>query len=206
MKRMSKVLIVMLMALALVTTAKAQFGIYGGLALPMSDFGSTDANDKAGNAKSGFGGGLEFNVELPSILGWVTSLSVTYNDLDTKNLKEPGTSLDYTPWLAGWPMTGLRVDIPTLPIYAQAQVGACVAKFPDFTIKSGTSKQEYSSDPVAGFGFSGGAGVALGPLRVYGRYLHASDLEFELKLKGQSGSAKLKRTLDIFMVTAGIEF
>ncbi len=197
-----------------------RIGIFGGLALPGSDFGSSDPNNsEPGSALLGFGGGIECNVPLASSLGWVTSLSVIYNDVDPKIMKEIAeivasedsytyNGVDYTPWLTWWLMTGLRASIPVTPIYAQVQLGACFAKAPDYTLKYSEGNVDMTSDPVTGLGFSAGAGVGFGSFKIFARYMHASDLEFERRFSagGASSSVNGKQTIDIILVTAGIEF
>ncbi len=207
MKQALKIMSILMMVIIFAVPVKAQFGIYGGVALPVSDFGSNDVNNsKAGSALLGYGGGIEYNLSIPPIFGWVTSLSFVYNDLDIKNIKNEDYSLDYTPWLTGWAMTGLRANIPVIPVYAQVQIGACIAKAPDVTYKMSDENIAVTSDPVAGLGISAGAGVGFGPFKIFARYMHAGDLEFEMKTGGESGSDKVKHSIDIVLVTAGIEF
>lgn len=209
MKRMAMMFCIVVVALVLIQSpAKAQFGIYGGIALPIGDFASTDAKEASGNAALGFGGGIEYNVAFPAVpIGWLTSLSVTYNDLDTKNLKSQDVSLDYTPWLAGWLMTGVRVRVPAFPLFAQLQIGAVIAKAPEFTYKEGTTKYTYKADPVAAFGFSAGVGGGFGPVRITARYLSGTP-EFDYKLEGYvgaSGSSKPSKQISVFLISLGLE-
>ena len=210
MKRVLQVLCVMAMVLAVAAPAKAQFGIYGGVVLPVGDFGGNDATkDGQGLALMGYGGGIEYNVKLVTIpleIGWVTSLSIAYNDLDNKILKQQfGNSFDYTPWLAGWPVTGIRATLPVFPVYAQVQVGGCIGKMPDVKIKGAGA--ELSSDPAAVLGISAGAGIELGPLTIFARYL-TGEPEYEVtqKISNQSYKYKVKQKMDMLMVTAGLEF
>lgn len=199
MKRMAMVFCVIVVALILVQApAKAQFGLYGGIALPMSDLGDS----KKGAALLGFGGGLEYNASLGAIpVGIVTSLSVTYNDLDSKAVKDGfGSNVDYTPWLAAWPMIGARVSVPAFPLYAQLQIGAAIVKSPEYTLKSAASASEtIKADPVAGFGFSAAVGASFGPLNLCARYLDAGKPEFDYG-QGQKESLSISE----FLITIGI--
>ncbi len=175
---------------------KAQFGIYGGVALPMGDFSSTDAKEGAGRALLGFGAGLEYNVTFSAFpVGWLTSLSATYNNPDIGNAK----GVDYTAWIVGWPMTGLRLSIPSFPLFVQLQIGAVVAKAPEYTTKSvGAASYTQSADPAAALGISAGVGGNIGPVYLCARYL-SGEPEFDY-----GKNMKSKQKIDVFLITVGV--
>ena len=208
MKRMAMMLCVIVAALLLVQVpAKAQFGIYGGVALPMGDFG----DEKKGAAIMGFGGGLEYNMSLPALpIGWVTSISGAYNDLETKSLSEwYGSTLDYTPWITVWPMTGVRVSVPVFPVYGQVQIGVVFALAPEFEVPQGNYKVTTKADPAGAIGFSIGAGAGFGPLKIFARYM-SGEPEFEFETKGMptvpSEKYKAKQQISVVLLTVGLEF
>jgi hypothetical protein len=203
MKRFATVFGVIIVALILMNApAKAQFGIYGGVALPIGDF----ADENKGMATLGFGGGLEYNMSLPTLpLGWVTSLSATYNGLKSKNLESVGAEV--TQWLAAWPMTGIRASIPALPIYAQVQVGIIIALAPEISYKYNNVKLTEKADPAAAFGFSAGVGAGLGPVKIFARYMSGKP-EFKFKVTGvstSSGSSTTQQEISVILITVGIE-
>lgn len=179
--------------------AKAQFGIYGGVALPVGDFASTDAKTGAGRALLGFGGGLEYNLSIPALpIGWATSISATYNSVDVGSAK----GVEYTPWLGIWPMTGVRVSVPAFPLYAQLQAGVLIGIAPEITQTIGTQKTTYKADPAGAFGFSAGVGAGIGPVKIFARYM-SGEPEFEYKFG--SASEKSKQVMSVILITVGIE-
>jgi hypothetical protein len=210
MKRMAMMLCVIVVALLCINVpAKAQFGIYGGLALPTGDFGAT-SGDKSGLAKSGFCGGLELifglPISAPIDIGIIFSATALYNEFDMRDLKG-----DADPWLTAWPMIGGRVSIPVgqLSFYGTLQVGGVIARFPEisYTYTGSSQKTTYKADPVVKFiAFSAGAGVGLGPLRVGLRYLDAGEVEFEIKSGSSTQGNKTKIGISALCVTVGLEF
>jgi hypothetical protein len=214
MKRMAMMLCVIVVALlCLQVPAKAQFGIYGGLALPTGDFGET-SGDNSGLAKSGFCGGLELifglPIQAPIDIGIVASVTGLYNEMDLKTSQ--GMKVDADPWITVWPMVGGRVSLPVgqLSFYGTLQLGGVFARFPEisYTYTGSSAKSTYKADPVVKFvAFSVGAGVGFGPLRVGLRYLDAGQVEFEIKSSSatQGGSGKEKIGISALCVTVGLE-
>ena len=67
-------------------TANPYWGLYGALAKPTGDFGSTES-DKAGAAETGYGAGIEYTKPMNSPgLSWVSNVSIIMNGFDEESL------------------------------------------------------------------------------------------------------------------------
>lgn len=177
------------------------FTIYGGISLPMGDFGSNSGTE-AGYAELGYLGGLEyaslFNEE--SGLGWMVSATYITNPVDEQEFV--GTGVDVGNWINVPVMGGIQIQSELsegLQIYGQGQAGVNFAQAP--SIEGGGI--EATTDWETTFGFAVGAGVLISDLIDIGaRYLILGEPEFEYSTsEGSTGAAGSQK---ISMLEIGI--
>ncbi len=228
-----------LVLLVLFTAAGAchaqSFGFFGGVSMPLGDFAG-DGGEKAGYAKTGYGGGVEFCMPIGTGgLGWIASGAFVLNGIDIDKYpideyEEEGiriVSFDMGSWMNVPLMTGVRFEAeasPALGVYGMGLGGLSLVKAPKMDIDgrftAGTITANFSSevtwDLVTAFCFGFGGGVIIGErFNVDVRYLNIGEPEFGgkacLTVAGSSESIdkdleKVKQSISMLLITAGVSF
>ncbi len=141
----------MLIAFLLMEPVYSQFeektgsiGLLAGVAIPVSDFGSSDfSNDKAGTAIPGFSGSFIVNLPINDWWGFAGTIIHNNNPLDEEayllDFKTKDPSLDYTFDAQNYQMTSLLggafASIPQGDVMVQLKgfIGYSIAVLPEIT-------------------------------------------------------------------------
>lgn len=155
--------------------------IFLGVALPVGDFAAADGStQKAGFAKTGFGGGLEIrNSFNGTTLSGIGTISVSLNAMDADALtsisgSHTGYNVSVTAgsYISTFALYGLKYDAPISPstsLYGQVQIGALISKMPEMTTSVTTTRSSVAttasmtttSSIAFAFGYGAGVGIQL---------------------------------------------
>lgn len=193
-------LLVLLLFLAVPAAANAQmmadasYSVFGGVAMPMAEFGDDDtADEESGYAGMGFMLGADLNLPLgDSPLGWVTSASVNSFGVDADEIAQSvgGTEGDFGRYWLVPIMTGVSYPFalsPTMSLVPMAQVGLNLAFGPNGDV-NGT---EISIGMSTSLAFSGGATLNVTDnIGVTARYVNGGAPEREADIEGAGDQEK----------------
>ncbi len=157
--------------------------IFGGVAFPVGDFGSTTSTN-AGFARTGYSAMLQGDKNITEAIYWTSSISVAVNSINNSALE---SSLDSSLGLkAGYKvtvnnrgyistllMTGLGIETSAsnpVQFYGSAQVGVLMSSFPTETISSKAYTANISTNTPFAFAYGFGAGVIYNSINLGVRY------------------------------------
>ena len=157
------VLLVALLAIPAAVSAQGMpfvsggIGFFGGLAMPMGEFGDDDgADEESGFAKMGFMVGADAHLPLGSTaFGWMTSVSVNSFGYDVEEAF--GEDVDGTRYWLIPITTGVSYPVtlsPTMAVIPMAQIGANIAIGPSAEADAGG---EAKLKPSVSLAFQAGA-------------------------------------------------
>jgi len=175
------------------------FSLFGGIALPQGDFGSTVRdNDKAGFAKTGFCAMAEGSKNLNENVLWVSSLAFALNSADESAMKDPSDywdeySVSAGNYLTSWAMTGIGYETvisPTINLYGIGQLGLLLSSVPDVKISANNSNDmgsttitsNITSKMGTSFAYGFGVGIKVNKFNIGLRY-YSSEPEYEQTYK-----------------------
>lgn len=203
-------------------TAKPYWGLYGAVALPSGEFGSSDIDDDhPGLATTGFGAGVEHTYPLSSPgFSWVSNVSFILNGVDEEAVKDmvgdEDINIDAGYWINIPVMTGIKyqkMGSSNMSFYGMAQAGLNFVKGPTVEIKGDSFKATMTMDMATSFGFSIGGGIILNEKYAIGlRYLMLGEPDIETKteinISGGTDTEKVKgkQPISILLLTVGIRF
>ncbi|MDP3683406.1 MAG: hypothetical protein Q8S01_05685 [Ignavibacteria bacterium] len=183
-------------AFAQESTSSMHFSLFGGIALPQGDFGSTVIDyDKAGFAKTGFSAMVEGSKNLNENVLWVSSLSLALNSMDESAMKNRDSFYEEYNATAGsylttWAMTGIVYETaisPSINIYGVGQIGLLLSSVPEVKISGsnyyGPFTENITSKIGTSFAFSLGGGVKINKINIALRYF-SGEPEYEQTYKG----------------------
>jgi len=206
------------------STSSMHFSLFGGIALPQGDFGSTVRdNDKAGFAKTGFCAMAEGSKNLNENVLWVSSLAFALNSADESAMKDPSDywdeySVSAGNYLTSWAMTGIGYETaisPTINIYGTGQIGLLLSSVPDVEASSGYSASSFKVTTKMGtsFAYGFGGGIKINKINIGIRY-YTGEPEYEesevysYSTAGYSSSStdtrKVQRPATVLLLMIGI--
>jgi hypothetical protein len=181
------------------------FGIYGGLSMPMGDFGDDKGAD-AGLATMGFGVGAEFSAPLGSPgLYWTVGGAVVRNGVDDSEIEEQledmfggydiygDANVDIGSWMSIPIMGGLKYRSPISPtssLYMQGQLGMAIVMAPKWDISMTVYdyyydeyydvEEEVTWDTATSMCFALGGGIVIGEQFSVGfRYISLGEVNID---------------------------
>ncbi|MBI4548949.1 MAG: hypothetical protein HY707_13275 [Ignavibacteriae bacterium] len=191
-------------------STKTVFGAYAGIAFPTGEFGSSGTT--GGAASVGFLIGGEVSYPVGPGASWVTSLILTFNDVDETALSVPsGFTVDIGSWFSIWPLTGFRVSGPIssdVDLYASLQAGLLLGSSPDLRLSGSGGSAFVASDGSTSFAYGLAGGMIIRKKFTAGlRYLNGKP-EYTITARGTGGTvtAKAKQSTTILLISAGINF
>lgn len=204
---------------------KLNFGLFGGLAIPVSDFAAKDYyNLKAGGANLGFTFCAELGVPIAPMLSWWSSAMFAFNGLSEDFIKSGlgssgSVSGNLGSWTTVWPVTGLKytaVVSPTVSLSLLGQLGIVFGTSPDVNATQGGSRITSPSASASAFAYGLGAGLAFGErVNVAARYFTGQP-SYKVKITtvesgpGFTSTYETETTLDIpasiFQLIVGVTF
>ena len=208
------------------SSSSMHFSLFGGIALPQGDFGSTVRdNDKAGFAKTGFCAMAEGSKNLNENVLWVSSLSLTLNNMDESAMKDPrydwdDYSVSAGNYLTSWAMTGIGYETvisPTINLYCVGQIGLLLSSVPDVKVSNDYYyySQTFTTKMGVSFAYGFGAGVKINNFNVGLRY-YSGEPEYEQTDKyilhgpylneGGTTTKKVKMPATVLQLLVGITF
>ncbi|MFC1538755.1 hypothetical protein ACFL6H_04970 [Candidatus Latescibacterota bacterium] len=199
------------------------FSIFGGLAMPQGDFGDDDDLEDCGNAKTGFGAGINYTTQLTNPdLSWISSISFLMNGWDEDMLEEEwgeDTKIDAGSWINIPIMSGIKYQTsisPTMQIYLLGQGGLNIVKAPSLEASYYDDydeewyKDELEWDTGSSFGFTFGGGIVLTDKISIGlRYYSLGEPEIEGEYKSEdddSEKIEWEGPISILLVMVEISF
>ena len=184
--------------------------IFGGLAMPRGDFKDDDIDlENAGNAKTGFGAGINYTTPLTKPgLSWISSISLLMNGFGEDLFEEEDEKIDAGSWINIPIMSGIKYQTsisPTMKIYVLGQVGLDIVKAPRIEWDEG----ELEWDMGTSFGFTFGGGIVLTDnlsigLRYYS--LGEPDIDGEIKENHETEKVNWEGPISILLLMAEISF
>jgi len=187
----------------------SMFSIFGGLALPLGDFGKKLGSDSsAGGAKTGWSVGIQFFTG--GTIGWIIEGSYAQNKIDFPTADLPAGKYDYTGWTSILALTGIKIGTDNSSgtnFFIAPLVGALFGKSPslDFT-PPGSSTSENITPSASGTGFAYGATVEAifgGHVTLSAKYI-ASKPKFKYSVDGQDYDNDQK--IALLLVSIGVGF
>lgn len=173
--------------LAQENTQPTYISLYGGIAFPQGDFGSTAAF-KDGFASIGFCAMIEYSHFLNDRIKWTSSASVTINNHDDNSMEDnlfPGwTITSESDYFTTWAMTGIGFETivsPTLRIYGLGQIGFLVSVIPDIKVSDFVGEiASIKNETGTAFAFGFGCGLIINKINLGIRY-YSGKPEYEQK-------------------------
>jgi hypothetical protein len=183
------------------------FSIYGALVLPLGDLGKKDG-DKAGYAKTGFAGGLQFVTG--GSIGFIIDGSYSYNKIELPS-GIPNGKWEYTGWTTILGLAGLKIGTDNSSgtnFFIAPLLGVMYEKSPEVTFTatgSSTSTPYMYAASGTGFAYGGAVEVVLGGHVTLGAKFVASKLKYKYSVDGQDyESDAINRSL--LLVCLGFAF
>ena len=184
------------------------FSIYGGLALPLGDFGKKDG-DNAGLAKTGWSAGVQFVTG--GTIGFIIDGSYSQNKLDVPTANLPPGKLEYTSWTSILALAGLKIGTDNSSgtnFFVAPLVGALFETSPEVTFTPAGSSTPSSQQPKAtgtGFAYGGAVEAVLGGHVTLGAKFAASRLKFKYSANGQDYTSDPKN-ISLLVISLGFAF
>ncbi len=212
-------------AFAQESTSPIRFSLFGGIALPQGDFGSTTnaKNEyKAGFANTGFCAMIEGSKNLNESVMWVSSLSLALNSMDESAIQSPyGKDYKVTAgsYLTSWAMTGIGFETAissTINIYGVGQIGLLLSSFPEVKVSYLSYIDETTTTKMGtSFAYGFGAGVIINKFNIGLRYysgkpeyeqststVHRSDMGTSTR----ASTKKVQMPTTVLQLMVGINF
>ena len=192
------------------TVGGSGVALFGGVSLPVGDFGST-LGPEAGAAKTGYAVGADASLALTPVVAWMSSVSFSVNGLDIASALEGfGISVDAGSWTSVWALSGLRVFgnvSPDVEVFAFGQAGLLFGTSPRITLTVGNEHATQNSASATGFAFGIGAGITIGHVSFGVRYLSGQP-EYAITASGPNGtvSGNFKQPTSCVLITGGFVF
>ncbi|RPI06906.1 MAG: hypothetical protein EHM64_01270 [Ignavibacteriae bacterium] len=198
----------------------AKFSIFGGVALPMGDFGkkydenaTAEDNAKKGEAKLGWTAGAQFVTG--GTVGWIIEGSYSQNKIQLP-ANIPYGNYSYTGWTSILALTGIKIGTDNSSgtnFFVAPLVGALFAKSPqiDFTqAGSTTSMPLLESRSATGFAYGANVEVILGGHVTLGAKYVASKPKFKwsepLYTGGPSQDYEFEQNVSLLLISLGVAF
>lgn len=193
--------------------------LYAHATLPLGAFGD-DTGSRAGLAKKGYGGGIEFSI--PSgfnFMHYLLSAHIFVNGYDDSKLNSmvgrifPGFNLKFEAgnWINIPMMAGLQIDSELSSAYrliASGKIGLNIVKAPSFEMTIEGVSTEYTFKTSTAFGFAFSGGIVINDWFTIGlTYLGSDEPEFngELKVLGQTEKLNpFSQSISLVLLSAGL--
>jgi hypothetical protein len=198
----------------------SKFSIFGGLALPLGDFGKKDGpfatkdSTNVGMAKTGWSVGAQFVTG--GTIGWIIEGSYSQNKIQLPS-NIPYGKYEYTGWTSILALTGIKIGTDNSSgtnFFIAPLVGALFAKSPELSFTPpGSTQSENWLDAHSATGFAYGAAVEAilgGTITVNAKYV-ASKPKFKYSVPptfpgGQSYDYEFDQSVSLLVVSVGIAF
>lgn len=138
------------------------------------------------------------------------SISLTFNSLDEKSMKDQLSGIDVTTdnYITTWVMTGMcfkTVASSTTQVYGLAQLGILISSFPDVTLSYGGNSITQTTSMATAFAYGFGAGIIINKFNLGIRY-YSGEPEYEQSASyaGSSSSAKVRLPATVLQLLVGI--
>lgn len=192
--------------------------MYGGIGLPVGDFGKT-SDGNSGFAKTGLMAGGDLLIPLIPSIRWKLGGCVVLHSLDEGALqKEIGGGFRVTAdgsYQGIAPLTGLEVHLKSpmgVAIYACPQIGLLLIKKPEWEASGGGIVLTESSASAAGFAYGIAGGIEIQDLIVLGGQFIAGTAKLDVthSVDAFFSTTSIKETLDrkvnIIQIFVGLKF
>jgi hypothetical protein len=187
--------------------AGAKFSIYGGVALPMGDFGKKDAdNTNSGYAKTGWSAGIQFVTG--GTIGWIIDGNYSQNkyDLPMSATYLPG-NYEWTGWSSILALTGIKIGTDNSTgtnFFIAPLVGALFGKYPEMTSAPAGFPGTNISASATGFAYGAAVQIIFGGHVTFGAKYVASKPKFKFSQDGDNW--EIDQPMSLLLVSLGIAF
>jgi hypothetical protein len=184
----------------------SMFSIYGGLALPLGDFGKKDATSGAGLAKTGWSAGAQFVTG--GTIGFIIDGSYSQNKIEVSTAGLQPGKLEYTSWTSILALVGVKIGTDNSSgtnFFVAPLVGALFGKTPEITFTP-TGGSASTSPAGTGTAFAYGANVEaifIGHITLSAKYI-ASKPKFKYSVGGQDSD--MTQNISLLLVSVGVAF
>jgi len=188
-----------------------QVNIFGGLSIPMGDFGTSEQEKEAGYALVGFSAGFGFIHHAQQNFNWIVDFYLSFNAFNEEVLQvQIGNSVnvDAGTYVNTWILTGFRggADIaPSVKLFAFAEAGLLIASVPDITYSTSEESIEQTTDMGIAPALGLGAGININSYTISIRYLSGkAEHEQTIKIGNSTGTTDVKLPVAILQLILAI--